>query len=75
MTREGQTFDGGSRLVQYANLVKLPHTVFALPFALVGAVLASRVVPVHVATVGWIILAFTSARFAASCPLTSDRSG
>jgi 4-hydroxybenzoate polyprenyltransferase len=28
-------------LVDYSNLVKLPHTVFALPFALVGATLAS----------------------------------
>ena len=34
--REGQTFDGGSRLVRYVNFVKLPHTVFALPFALGG---------------------------------------
>ena len=32
--REGQTFDGGSRFVRYVNFVKLPHTVFALPFAL-----------------------------------------
>jgi 4-hydroxybenzoate polyprenyltransferase len=33
---EGQTIAGGSRMVRYANFVKLPHTVFALPFALVG---------------------------------------
>jgi len=63
--REGQTFGGASRLVAYANLVKLPHTVFALPFALVGVVLASFRRPLQLADVGWVILAFTAARFAA----------
>ena len=63
--REGQTFGGVSRLVAYANLVKLPHTVFALPFALVGVVLASYRRPLRIADVGWVILAFTAARFAA----------
>ena len=47
------------------NFVKLPHTLFALPFALVGVVLASYRAPVTVAMVGWIVLAFTCARFAA----------
>ena len=64
-SREGQTFDGGSRLVRYVNFVKLPHTVFALPFALVGATLASFRRGVNTATLGWIVLAFTAARFAA----------
>lgn len=64
-TKEGQTFLGTSRLIRYANFVKLPHTVFALPFALVGATLASYHGHVTWATVGWIIVAFTSARFAA----------
>ncbi|MGI8619296.1 MAG: UbiA-like polyprenyltransferase [Gemmatimonadaceae bacterium] len=63
--REGQTFAGGSLLVSYVNFVKLPHTVFALPFALVGATLASYVAPVTPALLGWIVLAFTAARFAA----------
>jgi 4-hydroxybenzoate polyprenyltransferase len=63
--REGQTFAGGSRLIAYANLVKLPHTVFALPFALVGVVLASYRRPLHLADIGWVVLAFTAARFAA----------
>ena len=63
--REGQTFGGGSWLVRYMNLVKLPHTVFALPFALVGATLASFTRGVTLATLGWIVLAFTAARFAA----------
>ena len=63
--REGQTLAGTSRLARYVNFVKLPHTVFALPFALVGVVLASRVAPVSAPLVGWVVLAFTAARFAA----------
>src|SRR5215217_8838863 len=64
--REGQTFaHRGSRLLVYVNFVKLPHTLFALPFALVGVVLASYRSPVTWPMVGWIILAFTAARFAA----------
>lgn len=64
-SREGQTFGGASRLIAYVNLVKLPHTVFALPFALVGVVLASYRRPLRLADLGWVILAFTAARFAA----------
>jgi 4-hydroxybenzoate polyprenyltransferase len=62
---EGQHIRGGGRLVDYSNLVKLPHTVFALPFALVGATLASYGHGVSVADVVLILTAFTSARFAA----------
>lgn len=62
---EGQTIAGGSRLVRYANFVKLPHTVFALPFALVGVTLASYRAPVSYVAIGWVVLAFTAARFAA----------
>jgi len=65
VTREGQTFAGGSRLVHYVNFVKLPHTLFALPFALVGVVIASASHPVTWAQVGWVAVAFTAARFAA----------
>ena len=63
--REGQTFGGASRLIAYVNLVKLPHTIFALPFALVGVVLASYRRPLRLADLGWVVLAFTAARFAA----------
>jgi 4-hydroxybenzoate polyprenyltransferase len=63
--RDGQTLAGTSRLARYANFVKLAHTVFALPFALVGATLASYVAPVTLGTIVWIVVAFTSARFAA----------
>jgi 4-hydroxybenzoate polyprenyltransferase len=63
--REGQTLAGTSRLTAYVNFVKLPHTIFALPFALVGVTLASYHAPVTVHAIGWIVLAFTAARFAA----------
>lgn len=63
--REGQTFAGTSRVVRYANFVKLPHTLFALPFALVGTTLASYGHRVSLAMLGWVVLAFTAARFAA----------
>ena len=64
-TREGQTFAGGSRLSTYASFVKLPHTVFAMPFALVGVIVASYRHAVTWAMLGWVVLAFTAARFAA----------
>ena len=64
-TREGQTLRGQSVLLRHANLVRLPHTVFALPFALVGVVLASYVAPLTIGEVVWVVVAFTSARFAA----------
>ncbi|MBV6520634.1 MAG: 4-hydroxybenzoate octaprenyltransferase [Gemmatimonadaceae bacterium] len=63
--REGQTFAGVSRWIRYINFVKLPHTVFALPFALVGAILASYRHAVTTSRVAWIVVAFTAARFAA----------
>ena len=63
--REGQTFAGTSRLTAYVNFVKLPHTLFALPFALVGVVLASYRHRLRVAEVVWVVVAFTAARFAA----------
>jgi 4-hydroxybenzoate polyprenyltransferase len=62
---EGQTLRGSGRLVDYSNFVKLPHTLFALPFALVGATLASYRYPVRWVELVWVVLAFTSARFAA----------
>jgi 4-hydroxybenzoate polyprenyltransferase len=63
--REGQTFAGESLLVRYANFVKLPHTLFALPFALLGVLAGSRVAPVTARTVSLVVLAFSSARWAA----------
>jgi 4-hydroxybenzoate polyprenyltransferase len=65
--RERQTFAGRSPVARFASLVKLPHTLFALPFAGVGAVLASWQYPerVSLSALLWILVAFTSARFAA----------
>jgi 4-hydroxybenzoate polyprenyltransferase len=67
--REGQTFNVPSgrtaAFLRHVNLVKLPHTVFALPFALVGVVLASYRAPITVVDVVWVVVAFTAARFAA----------
>jgi 4-hydroxybenzoate polyprenyltransferase len=62
---EGQHVAGRGRLADYSNLVKLPHTIFALPFALVGATLASYDHRVDPWDVLLILAAFTSARFAA----------
>lgn len=64
-SREGQTIGGESLLVRYLNFVKLPHTLFALPFALVGATLASYETPVTWRSLWWIVVAFTTVRFAA----------
>jgi 4-hydroxybenzoate polyprenyltransferase len=61
--REGQTFGGDSLLISYVNLVKLPHTLFALPFALLGVVLASYRSPVSWSQLVAVALAFTAARF------------
>jgi len=54
------------------NFVKLPHTVFALPFALVGVTLASWHAPVTPAIVLWVVVAFTAARFAAIARLVDE---
>jgi 4-hydroxybenzoate polyprenyltransferase len=62
---EGQHIGGAGRLVDYSNLVKLPHTLFAMPFALVGATLASYHAAITLKDVLLILTAFTAARFAA----------
>lgn len=54
-----------SRVRTYASFVRFSHSVFALPFALTGALLASRHVPLTWARVGWIIVAMVAARSAA----------
>jgi 4-hydroxybenzoate polyprenyltransferase len=62
---EGQTFTGESLLVRYVNLVKLPHTLFALPFALLGVLAASRVSRVGGRALLLVVVAFSAARWAA----------
>lgn len=51
-------------LVRYFNLVKLPHTLFALPFALLGVVAASFRHPVSWRLVLLVVVAFAAARWA-----------
>jgi 4-hydroxybenzoate polyprenyltransferase len=63
--REGQTYAGDSLLVRYVNFVKLPHTLFALPFALLGVVAASMEAPVTIRTAALVVLAFFAARWVA----------
>jgi 4-hydroxybenzoate polyprenyltransferase len=62
---EGQTFRGTSLLVRYFNFVKLPHTLFALPFALLGVLAASMVAPIRWQTVIVVVIAFSAARWVA----------
>ena len=53
------------RLRTYASLVRLSHTVFALPFALTGAMLAAVETPLTGARLAWIVAAMATARTAA----------
>ncbi|MCX6552165.1 MAG: putative 4-hydroxybenzoate polyprenyltransferase [Acidobacteria bacterium] len=53
------------RVLTYASFVRLSHSVFALPFALTGALLAARHVPLTWARVAWIVAAMVAARSAA----------
>ena len=62
---EPQTFAGESLVVRYVNFVKLPHTLFALPFALLGVLAASLTSPVTIRTVVLVVVAFSAARWAA----------
>lgn len=62
---EGQTLAGESLLVRYVNFVKLPHTLFALPFALLGVLAASLHAPITGRMVGLVVVAFTTARWVA----------
>jgi 4-hydroxybenzoate polyprenyltransferase len=53
------------RLRVYLSFVRFSHSVFALPFAFAGALLAARRVPVGWTAAGWILVAMVSARSAA----------
>jgi len=54
-----------SKLTTYLSFVRFSHSVFALPFALTGALLAWRDHPFSWAQVAWIIVCMVSARSAA----------
>ena len=62
MNREPRT---ESRLLVYGSFVRFSHSVFALPFALAGALLAAQHTPVTWTTVAWILVAMVAARSAA----------
>jgi 4-hydroxybenzoate polyprenyltransferase len=53
------------KLATYLSFVRFSHSVFALPFALTGALLAWRDRPFAWSQVGWIIVCMVSARSAA----------
>jgi 4-hydroxybenzoate polyprenyltransferase len=54
-----------SRLATYLSFVRFSHSVFALPFALTGALLAWREQPFSWSQVGWIVVCMVGARSAA----------
>ncbi|HEV8397652.1 MAG TPA: 4-hydroxybenzoate octaprenyltransferase [Vicinamibacterales bacterium] len=54
-----------TRLATYLSFVRFSHSVFALPFALTGALLAWRTQPFSWTQVAWIVVCMVSARSAA----------
>jgi 4-hydroxybenzoate polyprenyltransferase len=54
-----------SRVATYFSFVRFSHSVFALPFALTGALLAWREQPFAWTQVAWIVVCMVSARSAA----------
>lgn len=54
-----------SRIRTYGSFVRFSHSVFALPFALIGALLAARQTPMTVGRLVWIVVAMVAARSAA----------
>jgi 4-hydroxybenzoate polyprenyltransferase len=54
-----------NRLRTYLSFIRFSHSVFALPFALAGALLAAQRQPLTLRTVLWIVVAMVSARSAA----------
>ena len=56
------------KLATYLSFVRFSHTVFALPFALTGALLAAREHPVTWGQVAWIIVAMVTAVLGIASP-------
>jgi 4-hydroxybenzoate polyprenyltransferase len=54
-----------SALATYSRMIKLSHSIFAMPFALAAAVLAAREVEVTAVQVLWIVLCMVTARSSA----------
>jgi 4-hydroxybenzoate polyprenyltransferase len=53
-----------ARVLVFLEMIKFSHTIFALPFAFTGALLAARGLPA-LSQAGWIVLAMVGARTAA----------
>ena len=53
------------KLATYLSFIRFSHSVFALPFALTGALLAWRIAPFEWRQIAWVIVAMVSARSAA----------
>ncbi|MCY3556051.1 MAG: putative 4-hydroxybenzoate polyprenyltransferase [Gemmatimonadetes bacterium] len=62
-TTSSQTAIGS--LIVFGRMIKLSHSVFALPFAMAGAVLAARGHGIEVQQLVWIVIAMVAARSAA----------
>src|SRR5215212_5812995 len=54
-----------TRIRTYFSFIRFSHSVFALPFALAGALLAAQRAPLTWAVVAWILVAMVAARSAA----------
>ena len=54
-----------TRILTYFSFVRFSHSVFALPFALAGALLATRHAAISWTIVAWILVAMVAARSAA----------
>jgi 4-hydroxybenzoate polyprenyltransferase len=65
MTTSAPTSEPVSALVTYGRMIKISHTIFALPFALAAAWLASETVDVTWLQIVWIIACMTTARSSA----------
>ena len=54
-----------NRLTTYLSFIRFSHSVFALPFALTGALLAWRQSPFEWRQILWVIVSMVAARSAA----------
>lgn len=61
MVKEGKILGVFQQFRLFLDLIKFPHTIFALPFALTGAILAARGIPAGEKIV-WIVVAMVGAR-------------
>lgn len=52
------------KVLEFGRMIKFEHTIFALPFALVGLILASKGWP-SLPVFAWVVLAAVGARTAA----------